>query len=143
MFALSRNAQHLSLLFDDRPHQVGHVSIALRTLLQLRRFQRDLDDAHLIRYQAEDACELGAISPRYALQAKIAGKWVQIRELRPGLPLFDVKCQETWDLPHQLKRVVTIEEAAGMRFVGNREESGWMVPHPFGNLRALGCYQSG
>jgi hypothetical protein len=83
MFALSRNAQHLSLLFDDRPHGQSCLD-RFAYVASAATVSKGLDDAHLIRYQAEDACELGAIS-RYALQAKIAGKWVQFCELRPGL----------------------------------------------------------
>ena len=63
-FASSGDAQHLSLLFDDGADETGRAVIALHTWLELQGLQRNVDDAHLIRHQAEDVCKLCAISRR-------------------------------------------------------------------------------
>jgi hypothetical protein len=53
-------------------------------------------------------------------QAKVAGEGIEVRQRWPRRSRFDPHGEHIWDLPHQLDRIVAVEETTGPRFVTHR-----------------------
>ena len=123
VIVLGGSLENFALLFDNGADKLNRfATLHLRAGFKRKRLQRYLEDIDLVRHQAENARKLGAIARRDALQSQIAGKWIQIGKRRPCFACFDAKGQQFGNLPHQVDRIVAIEEATGMRFVGNGDK---------------------